>query len=427
MPTLSQKCAGGVAHRSEPAPWPLAVLDVAHLRRMGLPSVPLRQFTLKVHSRCNLSCSYCYIYHGSDGSWRDHPPRVAPHVMRRTAHRIAEHAVAHGLRDVRVDFHGGEPLLSGPDILLEYVTAIRAAVPAVCATPATVQTNGTLLTERVLLRLAEAGIRIGLSLDGGAPELNRRRVDHAGRPSWPAVEKAARLLARHPQSYAGLLCTIDLDQDPVVVYRSLVALGPPSLDLLLPHANWSSPPPGLPVRAPEAARIGSRGATPYGDWLAAVFDFWWDSRGSVRRPRVRLFTEIIALLVGGSSATEAVGLSPTGAVVVETDGSIEQLDSLKQTYKGAVVTGLDVFRNSFDEVLDHPGFAARQLGEAALSAVCRSCPVMRVCGGGNYAHRYREGSGFRHPTVYCRDLERLIRHVAARLDAAVKAERLPNG
>ncbi|MEU6225386.1 FxsB family cyclophane-forming radical SAM/SPASM peptide maturase [Streptomyces sp. NPDC047042] len=394
---------------------------------MGFRPVPLRQFTLKVHSRCNLSCSYCYIYHGSDGSWRDHPPRVLSQVMRRTAGRIAEHVVAHGLSDIRVDFHGGEPLLSGPDILVEYLAAIRAAVPASCVTPATVQTNGTLLTERVLLALAEAGIRVGLSLDGGTPELNRRRVDHAGRPSWRAVERAARLLARHPQSYAGLLCTIDLDQDPGEVYRSLVALGPPSLDLLLPHANWSSPPPGLPVRAPEAARIGSRGATPYGDWLSAVFDLWWDGRGAERPPRIRLFMEIVALLLGGFSATEAVGLSPTGAVVVETDGAIEQLDSLKQAYEGAVVTGLDVFRNSFDEALDHPGVAARQLGEAALAAVCRSCPVMQVCGGGNYAHRYREGSGFRHPTVYCRDLERLIRHVAARLDAVARTEGLPNG
>ena len=106
MPMVSQGCAGGVARSPEPAPWPLAILDVTHLRLRGLRAVPLRQFTLKVHSRCNLSCSYCYIYHGSDGSWRDHPPRVLSQVMRRTAGRIAEHVVAHGLSDVRVDFHG---------------------------------------------------------------------------------------------------------------------------------------------------------------------------------------------------------------------------------------------------------------------------------------------------------------------------------
>lgn len=427
MPTLSQTRAG-ITNDALLAPWPHAVLDVPALRRAGHHPVPLRQFTLKVHSRCNLACSYCYIYNGSDGSWRRHPPRVAPHIMRQTARRIAEHVREHELRAIRVDLHGGEPLLTGPDVLLEYVATIRAMVPDGCVVRVTVQTNGTLLTENVLAELAEADVHIGLSLDGGTSELNRRRLDHAGRPSWPSAVKAVELLSRHPETYAGLLCTIDIDRDPAQVYRSLVALLPPSLDLLLPHANWSAPPPGLPERAPEAARTGDRGPTPYGDWLAAVFDLWWDGVDAGPRPPIRIFTEIVALLLGMPSVTETVGLSPVVAVVVETDGSIEQLDSLKQTYEGAVLTGLDVFRNSFDEVLDHPGAAARQMGAAALSVTCRSCPVVRVCGGGNYAHRYREGSGFRHPSVYCRDLERLFRHVAARLHADLaKSKGPPSG
>ncbi|MGW1714773.1 FxsB family cyclophane-forming radical SAM/SPASM peptide maturase [Streptomyces sp. NPDC002156] len=406
------------------APWPLSVLDVPALRRTGLRPVPVRQFTLKVHSRCNLTCTYCYIYHGVDGSWRDHPPRVSASVMRQTAHRIAEHVRTHELSEVRIALHGGEPLLSGPGVLVDYIRTIRAALPADCALRATVQSNGTLLTEQALGRLAQEGIRVGLSLDGGTAAFNRRRVDHAGRPSWRRAVRAARLLARNPQSYAGLLCTVDVTADPGEVYRSLAALRPPVLDLLLPHGNWSNPPPGLPVRAPEAARTGARGATPYGDWLAAAFDQWWGSRANEGPPpRIRIFSEIIALLLGLPSALEAVGLSPTAAIVVETGGKIEQLDSLKQTYEGAVVTGLDVFHNSFDESLDHPGVAARQIGVAALGVTCRACPVMAVCGGGNYAHRYREGSGFRHPSVYCHDLERLIRHVAAALASATGNER----
>lgn len=408
------------------APWPLSVLDVHSLRRTGLCPVPVRQFTLKVHSRCNLTCSYCYIYHGADGSWRDRAPRVSPLVMRQTAHRIAEHATTHTLREVRIALHGGEPLLSGPGVLVDYIRTIRAVLPPDCALHSTVQTNGTLLTPQALAVLAEENIRVGLSLDGGTPALNRRRVDHAGRPSWRRAVRAARLLARNPQSYAGLLCTVDVTADPAEVYRTLAALRPPVLDLLLPHGNWSTPPPGLPTRAPETARTGDRGATPYGDWLAAAFDLWWDSRTDEGPPpRVRLFSEIIALLLGMPSALEAVGLSPTAAVVVETDGAIEQLDSLKQTYEGAVVTGLDVFRNTFDETLDHPGVAARQIGVAALGATCRACPVIAACGGGNYAHRYREGSGFRHPSVYCHDLERLIRHIASELGRTAGRER-PN-
>ena len=46
---------------------------------------------------------------------------------------------------------------------------------------------------------------------------------------------------------------------------------------------------------------------------------------------------------------------------------------------------------------------------------CRACPVMDICGGGLYPHRYREGAGFRNPSVYCADLLRLITHVQERV------------
>ncbi|MCD9878020.1 FxsB family cyclophane-forming radical SAM/SPASM peptide maturase [Streptomyces guryensis] len=390
--------------------WPYAELDTA-----AHQATPFHQFVLKVHGRCNLDCSYCYLYQGADHGWRDRPARTPEATMLRTAHRIAEHVRAHRLDGIRVELHGGEPLLTGPDPVLAYTRAVRQAVPADCHVTATVQTNGTRLTAAALERLAAAGIRVGLSLDGGRGAHNARRVDRAGRPAWPAARAAALRLTAHPQTYAGILCTIDLGADPLDVYRSLLELGPPGVDFLLPHANWAHPPPGLAPSSPGRYRPRP---TPYGDWLVAVFDAWWDE-GRLRT-RVRLFQEIAALLLGAPSGAEAVGLSPLAAVVVETDGSIDQVDSLRSAYAGASRTGLDVFRHSFDQALRHPGVAARQLGEQGLADECRACPVGKVCGGGNYVHRYAPGSGFLHPSVYCADLERLIRHVAHRLNRTVR-------
>ncbi|MEU9120387.1 FxsB family cyclophane-forming radical SAM/SPASM peptide maturase [Streptomyces sp. NPDC048506] len=379
--------------------------------------VPFRQFVLKVHSRCNLACTYCYIYAGPDHSWRTRPQTVPPATVRQTALRIAEHARAHRLREVRIDLHGGEPLLTGPGPLLAQAAAVRAALPPGCTADFGVQTNGTLLTQSMIDTLGAAGFRLGLSLDGGTPGLNRRRLDHAGRPSWPAVSRAVDLLHERPDTFAGILCTIDVTADPTEVYRSLRALDPPMLDFLLPHANWSSPPPATAGRNPRSAPLGPAGRTPYGDWLCTVFDLWWDGGPG---PRVRVFTEILGLLLGRPSSSEAVGLSPVVALVVDTDGAIEQVDSLKSAYEGAAATGLDVFHHSFDEALAHPGMAARRRGRDALAAQCRNCALVEVCGGGNYAHRYRADSGgFTNPSVYCADLERLIRHIAARLDATI--------
>ena len=65
-----------------------------------------------------------------------------------------------------------------------------------------------------------------------------------------------------------------------------------------------------------------------------------------------------------------------------------------------------------------PSMAARQIGAMALAAECRGCRIRRVCGGGQYAHRYRVGSGFANPSIYCPDLMRLIDHV----DGVVRAD-----
>jgi uncharacterized protein len=182
------------------------------------------------------------------------------------------------------------------------------------------------------------------------------------------------------------------------VYRALAALEPPNLDFLLPHGTWDNPPPstGLP------------GETRYADWLGAVYGEW--TRDG-RRVRVRMFESIIETSRGGASGTESLGLAPSDVVVIETDGTIEQADSIKVAYDGAPATGLDVFKHPLDAAAAHPAIRARQHGMAGLSATCRQCPVVTTCGGGLYAHRYRTGSGFANPSVYCADLEKIITHV----------------
>ncbi|WP_199847365.1 FxsB family cyclophane-forming radical SAM/SPASM peptide maturase [Streptomyces sp. IGB124] len=405
--------AAHAARHARNAPWPYTRLDVAAARAAGHPPRPIRQFVLKTRSRCNLACTYCYVYEMADQGWRDQPVAMAPATTARAAQRIAEHAAAHDLPRVDLVLHGGEPLLTAPAALAAPVEAVRAALAATAPrtrVTATVQTNGTLITRGRLTALAAAGIRVGVSLDGGLPAHNSRRVDHAGRPGFGAAARGLRLLARHPDSYAGVLCVVDLDQDPVETYESLLAFAPPTVGLLLPLANWSAPPPRCPGRRP-----GGPG-TPYADWLLAVFERWWHD--GERRTRIRLFEEIIALLLGLPATTETLGLAPAATAVIETDGSIEQADSLKSAYEGAAATGMALDTHSFDQLLDHPGFAARQLGRDALAAGCRACDLVEVCGGGHYPHRYRAGEGFRQPSVYCADLQVLIRHIATAVQHA---------
>ncbi|GIJ27458.1 radical SAM protein [Micromonospora qiuiae] len=373
------------------------------------PPVAFRQFVLKLHSRCDLACDHCYVYTMADQRWQA-LPRVMPRpVLDATARRIGEHAHAHGLHRVEVILHGGEPLLAGPAMIEHAVVTLRrqaAPVPV----RVTVQTNGTRLDETYLRLFDRLDVRISVSLDGDRAAHDRHRRGPDGQGSHERVEAALRRLLAGPRHlFNGLLCTVDLRNDPLATYRALLAHRPPAIDFLLPHGTWSTPPPG---RLPDTRQV------PYARWLTAIFDRWYREPGPP--VRIRLFDEIIQVLLGGVSRLTGVGTSPVAVAVVQTDGAIELDDTLGAAYAGAARTGRHVTRDPFDAALALPAVRAQQAGTAGLNATCRACDLGRVCGGGLRTHRYRAGDGFDNPSVYCPDLYALISHIrrAVARDAA---------
>jgi len=373
-------------------------------------AAPAREVVLKLHERCNIACDHCYMYEAADQGWRVRPARMSTATVTRTAQRLAEHALTHGLDTVRVVFHGGEPLLAGVAGLEQAILAFEEAAPPGVRMELAVQTNGTLLTEPFLALFRRHGVRVGVSLDGDRDANDRHRRHADGRSSYEkAVAGVERL--REPVNraiYGGLLCTVDLANDPIGTYEALLAHRPPRIDFLLPHGNWVHPPPGLAPRA----------GTPYADWLITIFDRWYATPAV--ETEIRILDSIMSLLLGGPAGTEMLGLGPPSAVVVESDGTLEGNDALKVTDDGAA-TGLSVYTHALDDLLVHPAIAAARRGLDGLGPQCRACPVVAVCGGGLHAHRYAAGGGFDHPSVYCDDLFALITHVRSRLAADLLA------
>lgn len=334
------------------------------------------------------------------------------HVVDSVSSRISEHAADHEIPDVNIVLHGGEPLLAGADAISYTVHAIRDALGSHTRAHFSVQTNGTLLDKQFIRLFDALDVRVGLSLDGDAGTHNRHRVFASGEGSYAKAAAAADLLSSSsPRLFSGVLSVIDLDSDPVRVYEALARFGPPTVDFLLPHGNWSAPPPGRPAAGTTA---------PYGQWLGRVFDHWY--HGTDGSTGIRLFEDIMSLILGGSSRSEEIGLSPVAVAVVETDGSIALTDVLGTDDDA---TGLNVTRDPLSAALLTRRAAA--VLAPTLSAQCRDCPVGHVCGGGLYAHRYSAENGYDNPSVYCPDLYYLITHIQRRLAGDIARFRASGG
>ncbi len=343
------------------------------------------------------------MYRLADQSWRNQPKFMSLGVASRLGARISEHLLKHGHKVALISLHGGEPLLAGTEFLDKFCETISAASAGIDLRFA-MQTNGTLFDEGALELCKKWRINVGLSFDGPRQANDRHRVDFAGKSSFDATERGLRLLSSKEgrDIWGGVLTVIDLQNSPLELYSYLRSYSPPSIDFLLPLGNHDAKP------QPYNIQLG-KATTPYADWLLSIFQAWFSERPQTTK--IRKFSDIINLLSGGIRSSEEWGLGPKSLIVVETDGSIEGVDTLKSAFEGAARLGLDVFRNTFDEVVAAPSVQERLHGSDSLCSQCRGCELVSVCGAGYLPHRYSKANGFQNPSVYCADLTKLIREI----------------
>lgn len=66
---------------------------------------------LKLSERCNLDCSYCYMYQGADQGWRERPAFTSEEDRMDPIRRLLQHADTFPDVSLILAIHGGEPSL----------------------------------------------------------------------------------------------------------------------------------------------------------------------------------------------------------------------------------------------------------------------------------------------------------------------------
>ena len=367
---------------------------------------PISQLLVKVASRCNIDCSYCYWFR--DASVYDKPKLMSDDVSRQLLARIEEHIAAHSLADFPIILHGGEPLLWGVQNFHRFAEACEAiSWRRRCEIPIAVTTNGVLIDEDWLDCLETHGISVAISLDGPAHIHDAHRRTFQGNGTHASVEQAARRLAARDIGVIALaVCN---PAHPPEQYAGFFAsCGISNYDIMIPDATVDESPPSIAA------------------FYKGLFDLWLEVNREEPKVRIRIIDDMITALLGNNSPTEGVGHTPVELCTVMTDGSVEAHDVLRIAGDGFTRTKFNIFEHPIDAVRNEPRWKAARDASINLCEKCNRCKFMNACGGGYLPHRFSRKNGYDNPSVYCDDLYAMFENMQSVLNDHIYVSR-PGG
>ncbi|AXV84743.1 radical SAM protein (plasmid) [Ralstonia solanacearum] len=354
---------------------------------------------VKVAERCNINCSYCYMYQGVDQGWRSRPRFLSDDRLDLLAERLERHRQAYPAARMTLEIHGGEPLLLGKRRTGRFLDNLRRRLSSQDLFIVT-QSNGMLLDTEWLDLFAAHEATLAISCDGPPAMHDRHRVGFTGAGTGAQVERALRLCLSHrtePPVFNGVLAVVDPNNDPRAILQYFHALGVSDIDFLLPDAHYAAPPRHLLGYSHRKLLA----------FLCQGFDAWITLDDPTFR--VRMFETFIRGVLGRRSELDAFGGALAPIVVVESDGSYRLLDVLAICEVDAGLTGLDLSSNTLHECVAHASGRYPDVCDT-----CRHCVAFGACGGGYVAHRF-DGRSYDHPSFYCEALLGFYLHVRAYL------------
>lgn len=347
---------------------------------------------IKVASRCNINCTYCYVYHMGDDNWS----RQSKFMCEETIEAMCEqlyHLSQAQQKLFSIVLHGGEPFLMGAKRLKELLAKLRAVLPF--AYPISIQSNGILINNEILDICSQFGASVAVSIDGPKEIHDKMRVGHKAEGTFDAVMRGIKVLQSHHDSKflnAGLLAVIDPESDPIEVYTFFKALSAPSVDFLYRDGNFD--------RLPFGKRTVT--SVEYGEWMTALLNIYLSDNDPLP---IRIIDDMMKVLLGGFSSKEGMGVTDFGIIIIDTDGTIMKNDTLKSSYNGA-----DSFDNPINikdrnllDFLASSAFAEYRSMQRPKNQNCLNCPNLNLCGGGMILHRWSTVNGFENPSIYCSD------------------------
>lgn len=351
---------------------------------------------VKVASRCNINCTYCYMYNLGDLSYKSQPKFIADSTTRNFAEKMLLHAKKNNLKTVFIIIHGGEPLLMSKANMQNFINHFDIIKAENIGVRFALQTNGILVDDEWCDFFKLHHIGIGVSLDGSKDINDRSRVDKNGNGTYDSVIRGIDILRKNNIAH-GILSVLNVEADPVDYYESFKEINIASLDVLLLEMNYDN----KHLYYPQHTTVAQ--------WYISLFDRWYHDKD--RKFSIRIFNVLIKEILGQEQGIDALGVAENNVLVLETDGGLEAVDVLKMCGDSFTKNNLNINSNAIDEIASSDLIDVYYNSGKYLPEKCLACPVGDICGGGYLPHRYSAEKGFNNPSVYCNDLLKIITHI----------------
>lgn len=356
------------------------------------PDAALKAVCLHVAHVCNLACEYCFIEPGLDD--RD-SVLMSPDTGRRAVDFLIESSA--GIRNLEIDFFGGEPLLN-----LETVFAVTSYAELKARENGknvhlTLTTNCVDLSPELVTYFHKHDISLILSLDG-RPEVHDRYRRSASGGSYDTVSRAVSsfLESGLPIDYyvRGTYTRHNLDFVEDVLHMLNLGIRRLSLEPVVggKGTDWGIRESDLPRISNEYARL----VRLYRDRIASddPFEFFHFNLGALQGQCAE------RRMLGCGAGYQYVAVAP--------DGSIFPCHQFIRDQEFRI--------GSLDEGIVHPEIGERMRANTIMAKdACRDCWARFLCSGGCHAAAFHTNGSTALPDALACEVTRV------RLEAALAA------
>ena len=339
---------------------------------------------------CNIDCRYCYL-----------PDRTNKSVVaEETLHNLFSQVFASGWAEegLSVVWHAGEPLVLPIAFYRRAFALIDALKPARLAVKHSFQTNGTLIDDAWCDFIVEAGVNVGVSIDGPQRLHDKNRVTRSGRGTFDKTIAGVRSLRLHGVPFHVIsVLTAESLAAPQEMFDFYLAEGIDNICFNVEESEGEH-------RSSSFATAGIEDS-----YYRFLSEFWRlssehpgkiqfireidDAQRNIFRPKDAGFFNQLA--------------TPFAITSMDWTGNIAtfspELLGLKSPLYDNFVLG-NINRDRLVDLADRPLLVRMHTDIEAGIALCRErCEYFSVCGGGEPVNKlFENGSFATTETTYCR-------------------------